>query len=260
VADSDSPEPRHSDGQIDSLEEAVEELPEELAAAAETLRARTDSVVARWAIGVYAWILEHAPESARGRVIGIVVMFLVVLAPSVALLYVTLAAGTEATQAWFGRYGYVGVFLANLAGTGTLFIPVPGVTAAGQALIVSSAEQLNPIGVGVAGGLGMAVGEITAYVAGMAGSLVVSEEQIKAPPRLRPLVERVVGAIDWLMDRYGTPTLFALSVIPNPVFELAGLTAGASRFPFKRFMVAVTAGKILRGLLLAYLGELVIFG
>ena len=205
-------------------------------------------------------MLEHAPKSTRGRLIGAAVLFVIVLAPSIALLYVTFSEGSEATSAWFGRYGYVGVFLANLAGTGTLFIPVPGVTAAGQALIVSSANQLSPIGVGVAGGLGMAMGEITAYVAGMAGSLVVREEQIKAPARLRPLIERIVGVIDWLMDHYGMPTLFVLSVIPNPVFEVAGLTAGASRFPFKRFMAAVTAGKILRGLLLAYLGEKVIFG
>jgi membrane protein DedA with SNARE-associated domain len=182
-----------------------------------------------------------------------------VLAPSIALLYITVAAGSEATQAWFGRYGYVGVFLANLAGTGTLFIPVPGVTAAGQALIVSSSEQLSPVGAGIAGGLGMAIGEITAYVAGMAGSFVVREEQIKAPKPLRAVVERIVSTIDWLMDRWGIPTLFALSVVPNPVFEVAGLTAGASRFPFKRFMGAVTAGKVVRGLLLAYLGNEVIF-
>jgi membrane protein DedA with SNARE-associated domain len=152
------------------------------------------------------------------------------------------------------------VFLANLAGTGTLFLPVPGVTAAGQALIISSADTLSPVGAGVAGGLGMAIGEVTAYVAGMAGSLVVREEQIKAPRMLRPIVERVIHWIDWLMDRYGMPTLFALSVVPNFLFEVAGLTAGASRFKFWKFLVSVTAGKVTRGLLLAYLGNQVIFG
>jgi membrane protein DedA with SNARE-associated domain len=187
-------------------------------------------------------------------------MFLIVLAPSLALVYVTVTAGSDATAAWFGKYGYAGVFLANLAGTGTLFLPVPGVTAAGQALIISSTDQLSPVGAGVAGGMGMAIGEITAYVAGMAGSLVVQGEQIKAPKRWQPIVERVVHWIDWLMDRYGMPTLFALSVIPNPVFELAGLTAGASRFQFWKFMASVTAGKVMRGLLLAYLGDKIIFG
>ena len=50
------------------------------------------------------------------------------------------------------------------------------------------------------------------------------------------------------------PTLFALSVIPNPVFEVAGWTAGATRYPFWKFMASVGPGKILRGLLLAYFG------
>ena len=35
----------------------------------------------------------------------------------------------------------------------------------------------------------MALGEVTAYVAGMAASLIAAEEEIKAPPRLQPLID-----------------------------------------------------------------------
>jgi membrane protein DedA with SNARE-associated domain len=119
---------------------------------------------------------------------------------------------------------------------------------------------LNPLLVGFVGGAGMAIGEITAYVAGMAGSLVVREEEIQPPRLVRPLVTRIVHWVDWLMDHYGMPTLFLLSVVPNVFFEVAGLTAGASRFPFWKFFASVFAGKVLRGLLLAYLGEKIIFG
>jgi membrane protein DedA with SNARE-associated domain len=45
-----------------------------------------------------------------------------------------------------------------------------------------------------------------------------------------------------------------LSAIPNPTFELAGITAGASGMKFWRFMVAVLIGKNIRGLTLAFLG------
>jgi membrane protein DedA with SNARE-associated domain len=239
----------------------VRELPSEFAGAATAVREELEATrVGRLAVGAYLWTLEHAPASTRGRVIAAFLIFLVVLAPSLALLYVTFTAGSEATEAWFGRYGYIGIFLANLAGTGTLFIPVPGVTAAGQALIISSAQILNPMLVGIVGGAGMAIGEITAYVAGMAGSMVVREEEIQAPRFIRSFVNRVVHWVDWLMDRYGMPTLFLLSVVPNIFFEVAGLTAGASRFHFWKFMAAVLSGKIMRGLLLAYLGEKVIFG
>ena len=56
------------------------------------------------------------------------------------------------------------------------------------------------------------------------------------------------------MSRYGMATLFTLSVVPNPLFEVAGWTAGATRFSFWKFMGSVTPGKVVRGLLLAYLG------
>ncbi len=46
-----------------------------------------------------------------------------------------------------------------------------------------------------------------------------------------------------------------LSAIPNPTFELAGITAGAVRMRFWRFMGAVLIGKNIRGLLLAFLGN-----
>ena len=32
-------------------------------------------------------------------------------------------------------------------------------------------------------------------------------------------------------------TLFVLSAIPNPAFEVAGLTAGSVRMPFRRFFL-----------------------
>jgi membrane protein YqaA with SNARE-associated domain len=127
-------------------------------------------------------------------------------------------------------------------------------TAAAQALIASSANILSPFWVGIVGGVGMALGEITAYVAGMATSRIAKEEEITAPGRLQPVIDKVQRGVSWLMANYGMPTLFILSVVPNPAFEIAGWTAGATRYKFWRFMGAVLPGKVCRGLLLAYLG------
>ena len=55
------------------------------------------------------------------------------------------------------------------------------------------------------------------------------------------------------------PTLSVLAIIPNPVFEIAGWTAGATRYPFCKFMAALTPGKVCRGLILAYVGEKLLF-
>jgi membrane protein DedA with SNARE-associated domain len=203
--------------------------------------------------------MSKAPTSTRGRLLLAALVFVIVLIPSGALLYFTWGA-EDSTESWFSELGYAGVFLANLASTATLFIPVPGLTAAAQALIVSSAATLSPVWVGVLGGLGMAIGEVTAYVAGMAAAVIAREEEIKAPSRFEPVIQRILRWVNWLMARYGMLTLFLLSVVPNPLFEVAGWTAGATRYPFWKFMGSVTPGKIARGLMLAYIGEKVIFG
>lgn len=248
-------------GEVEEAVEELSELREEIAGAAVAVREDIEATaLARKAVAAYLWVMDHAPESTRGRVFMAVAMIALVLAPSLLLLYVTITAGSDATESWFGKLGYGGVFLANLAGTGTVFIPVPGLTAAAQALIASSAERLSPFAVGVLGGLGMAVGEITAYVAGMAGAQISKEEQLKVPRAIQPAVDRVVKSIEWLMERYGMPTLFTLAAVPNPLFEIAGLSAGATRYSFRKFMLAVTPGKIVRGLIIAYVGERFLFG
>jgi membrane protein DedA with SNARE-associated domain len=206
-----------------------------------------------WAGKAYKWVQDRIPKSRVGRAIIAIIVIAIVLVPSVGLLVVTFVVPdlTDRLEA----LGYSGVFLANLASTATVFIPVPGLTAAGQTLIVTQGNHLNPIAVGLLGGTGMALGEITAYAAGAAGSEVVEEEHIQAPRLIRRPVERLVHWIDWLMDHYGFATLLVLSAIPNPAFELAGLSAGASRMNFWRFMIAVLIGKNIRGLALAFVGD-----
>jgi membrane protein DedA with SNARE-associated domain len=198
----------------------------------------------------YHWLRERLPKSRRGKLILAAVVAVLVLIPSLALLIATIAV--DDLEDRFEALGYAGVFLANLASTATVFLPVPGLTAIGQALIITQGKELNPVAVGLLGGTGMALGEITAYAAGAAGSEVAEEEQIKAPERIRPAVEWVIERVDWLMERYGFVTLIVLSAIPNPVFEVAGITAGAVRMNFWRFMGAVLIGKNIRGLLLAF--------
>jgi membrane protein DedA with SNARE-associated domain len=50
-------------------------------------------------------------------------------------------------------------------------------------------------------------------------------------------------------------TLLVLSAIPNPFFEFAGITAGAVRMNFWRFLVAVGIGKTIRVILLVTVGK-----
>ena len=101
----------------------------------------------------------------------------------------------------------------------------------------------------------MGLGEITLYYAGYLGAELARGRELPGPKWLRDRAVRVAGGVNLLMNRWGMATLFVLSAVPNPFFEVAGLTAGSVRISFRRFLIAALAGKLLRGVLLAYLGH-----
>ncbi|HUS93785.1 MAG TPA: VTT domain-containing protein [Patescibacteria group bacterium] len=64
--------------------------------------------------------------------------------------------------------------------------------------------------------------------------------------------------IEQRMRKSGTLVIFMLAVIPNPLFEIGGLVAGALRMPIWRFLLSVWLGKSLRFALLATFGGMAI--
>lgn len=105
---------------------------------------------------------------------------------------------------------------------------------------------LHPVLLGLAAGSGAATGELTGYLAGRGGRLVLG----KNPPG-------IVVRISRLMDRHGFLTLFLLSAIPNPLFDVAGLTAGSLRYSPARYWLAVALGKSLVYTTLALGGQFI---
>jgi membrane protein DedA with SNARE-associated domain len=134
------------------------------------------------------------------------------------------------------QYGYAAVFLVGLVSNATVVLPVPG-------LAVSSVMGgvFNPWIVGLVGGLGQALGELTGYMAGYSGQTLVDGN---------PTYNRLTH---W-MQRYGMWTIFVLALIPNPVFDLGGMAAGTLRFPLLKFLVACTAGKVIKNMIFALAG------
>lgn len=216
-----------------------------LSVAGEAVARRPESRLDRVVLRSTGWFAEHTAV----RLAVVVTALTLALTPGVILFIFPNLTDSVA------GFSYGGVFLTNLASTATGFFPVPGLTAAAQTLIATEGEKSGvPWLVGVAGGAGMAVGEITAYYGGYLGAELVRGREFGGPGRLRRTIERLVGGVNWLMQRWGMATLFVLAAVPNPLFEVAGLTAGSVRMPFRRFIISVTAGKILRGILLAYYG------
>ena len=177
-------------------------------------------------------------------------------------ILILVIVGTIIVSFWFGadqrglgELGLTGVFVVNFLGNATIFVPVPGLTAIGQTLIITTATTTNPILVGLIAGTAMTLAEITSYVVGRAGRRMSGERDIPLRGWLRELFRRGSKVVSRVMLRYGVLTLFVLSIIPNPFFEIAGITAGAVRMNFWRFLVPVGLGKTGRAFILAYLGD-----
>jgi len=117
--------------------------------------------------------------------------------------------------------------------TATLILPAPGL-----ALTAIAGAAGDPIAVGVVAGLGQAVGELTGYAAGWSGRSLLPDN---------PATRRLSG---WLGDR-GVVAIFVLAVIPNPLFDVAGIAAGALRMPVVRYLGAAAAGKVIKNVVVA---------
>lgn len=124
-------------------------------------------------------------------------------------------------------YGYLGAFLISLTFNATVILP------AGNILILSALGAILPsaVVVGLVGGAGAAIGEITGYIAGYSGRGIVEKSR---------LYIRVEG---W-MRRWGVMTIFIFSLVPF-VFDLAGIAAGVLRFPFWKFLLLCWLGRTL---------------
>jgi len=130
--------------------------------------------------------------------------------------------------------GYVGVFVVALLSNATIILPAPG-----WVLTIAAGATLNPLIVAFVAGAGEALGEITGYLAGSSGSIVLEDrESYRKSARL--------------MKRWGVWFIMALAFIPNPAFDIVGIIAGALKMPVTKFLWGTFLGKLMRALLLAY--------
>lgn len=137
------------------------------------------------------------------------------------------------------KYGYPGIFLLAMLANGTIFIPAPGIL-----VVFAMGAVFNPFLVALAAGAGGALGELTGYLAGFGGQVVI--EKIEIYNRI----------IHWMQNhkRWGAFFIFLLAFIPNPFFDLAGIAAGSLKIPILIFLLASWLGVTLKMILFAYAG------
>lgn len=131
---------------------------------------------------------------------------------------------------------YGTTFLISVFLNATLIIPVSNMTI----IIALGAILPLPWMVGLVGGLGAVIGEMTGYIAGRSGRSLIAKNKTYV---------RVEG---WVKKR-GWIAIFFLSAFPF-VFDVVGIIAGALRMPIWEFMVPTFAGRTVSYIVAAYLG------
>ena len=161
------------------------------------------------------------------------------LALFVAAIAMAVAAFLLRNQLTLTQAGYGGIALASLIASAGLIIPVPAL----GAVCLGGAFALNPVIVGLVAGSAETVGELTGYLFGYSGQGMVQRS------RLYLRLETWMRRREW----FPLALLFLLSLVPNPVFDVVGLAAGALRVPIWKFLSTVWVGKTLKFLAVAYL-------
>ena len=166
--------------------------------------------------------------------IQLIALLLGIFAVSVVFV-IWMFVGGLSNSDWWKTLGYPGVFFLSLLASGGMVFPIPSLAATCGA----AGLDLNLIVVGILAGIGETLGELVGYSIGFGGQSVVQRRRIYKRARA------------WMI-RWGIGVLLLLSIIPNPIFDFVGIAAGALRYPIRRFLITVWAGKTLKGLIIAH--------
>jgi len=149
-----------------------------------------------------------------------------------------------------GGYGYLGAFLIGVFGGATYIAPVPMlpvIFVLGTVLKPSFAPYLGPVFVGAAVGLGETIGALTIYMTGYGGGAALASSK-------HGKIQAIYSRLSRWMKRRGSLVLFIFSAVLNPFFYPIALTAGATRFGLKKYIIICIVGKTIKGITVAAAG------
>jgi membrane protein YqaA with SNARE-associated domain len=134
-----------------------------------------------------------------------------------------------------GEWGYAGAFVVNGLSNATIVLPAPG-----SIIIALMAERFNPLLIGVAAGIGGAIGGMTSYFAGAINTT--------------PSDGRLARFMRWVMLKAGIPVLFVFSAFPLLPGDIASIVAGGVRYPMVKYLIVTAAGNVVKMAAIAYAG------
>jgi len=134
--------------------------------------------------------------------------------------------------------GYAGMFLIGIVGNMIPFLPVPFLI---PVFLVSTV--LDPLPLGIAVGIGSAIGKCASYAIGRGGAKILGEKK-----------QEELSVFSRLLGRYGNVAVLLFATLPLPD-DIIVIPFGMMKYSFKKFFAALLAGKIALGLLVAYAGR-----
>ena len=162
--------------------------------------------------------------------------YLVLLIISLAFIFLSFYFRDELSH--LKSLGLFGIFLVNIIGSATLFLPAPSI-----ATVVAGGILYHPLIVAVIAALGSGIGDMIGYLLGHSGKEIL----FKRTSFWYTLFREV-------FHKFGALFIIIFSFIPNPFFDAVGIFAGIFSYSPVKFFVYVLIGRFLRNLLLAYLG------
>jgi len=159
-------------------------------------------------------------ELLKGRVLPILALgFVAAISVGIVLYYDRIAQ--------LGYYGYPSVFLVSMVWNSTIIYPIPSFW-----IYYPLGSVFFPPLLGLVGGAGAAIGEMTGYMVGYGGRGILQRRRGK-------MYTRVEG---WL-KKWGFIFIVGFNLIPFFPFDLVGIAAGAARFPLWKFYLACLVGR-----------------
>lgn len=161
--------------------------------------------------------------------------FLMFLA-SIVIVFLSFYFRDELSQ--LGSLGLLGIFIINILGSATLFLPAPSI-----ASVFAGGIVYSPFLVAVIAAVGSAIGDMIGYALGHSGKNIF----IRRDSFWYKIFKET-------FHKFGPIFIIVFAFIPNPVFDAVGVLAGVFLYSPVKFFAYVLIGRFLRNLLLAYLG------
>jgi len=126
--------------------------------------------------------------------------------------------------------GYAGLFIACALSNVSVFLP-----SSSTMFVILAASALNPMLCVLIGGLGTALGEQCSYLCGRTGASGFEKKQ-----------DEEIGRVHGFVRSHAFWAVFLFALAPLPVFDLAGVAAGADKMPWPKYAIAAFLGKTIK--------------